>query len=279
MDFYERLKRFMGFHQPQDFNDQSRNLPRSPQNDDRDRYFRYCYISILPRVKCAIFSFETPFHKGPNRNFNVFTDPLEIHKYFEQQMSDMLRSFGFGEFGDGFSHHFEFPQIEEIPQEEYETQSGDLRDQFLKPGFEDAATNGIEEKKDGDVDGKLDIRDWGSVFKGENSVTPYQRQTAPKSYFFGQSVTSKTIKNPDGSVETHHTVRDNQGNEETTITRKMADKEYSVTKRRDKDGKEETIENFVNMDDKEVDTFFPKQPQRVPELDQRSWPFFDRFFK
>lgn len=72
-------------------------------------------------------------------------------------------------------------------------------------------------------------------------------------------------------------MRDSQGNEETTIRRKVDDKEYTITKRRDKDGKEETIENLVNLDEKEVDKFFPKQD--MPQLHQQPWPFFDRFFK
>lgn len=41
---------------------------------------------------------------------------------------------------------------------------------------------------------RLDIKDWGSVFKGESS----QPQMVPKTRFFGQSVTSKTVRNADG---------------------------------------------------------------------------------
>lgn len=75
-------------------------------------------------------------------------------------------------------------------------------------------------------------------------------------------------------METQRTVRDHEGNEETTITRKQGDKEYSIVKKRDKDGKEETIENLVNLDEKEVDRFLPK-----PNVDEGSWSIFDRFFK
>jgi hypothetical protein len=47
---------------------------------------------------------------------------------------------------------------------------------------------------------RLDIKDWGSIFKGENSVTPYHKEVVPRTHFFGQSVTSKTIRNPDGVI-------------------------------------------------------------------------------
>ena len=45
---------------------------------------------------------------------------------------------------------------------------------------------------------RLDMRDWGSVFRGERAMTPYERPERPKTQFFGQSVTTKTVRNPDG---------------------------------------------------------------------------------
>jgi len=38
-------------------------------------------------------------HRG--RHFSVMTDPLEIHSYFEQQLDEMLKNFGFGFGGFG----------------------------------------------------------------------------------------------------------------------------------------------------------------------------------
>ncbi|XP_044268256.1 uncharacterized protein LOC123013647 isoform X2 [Tribolium madens] len=251
MEFYDKIKRFLGLSTRQE----------SPQFDERDRPW--------PEPPHIDDGFETPF-----QSFSMFADPFEMHKYFEQQMSEMLRNFGFHEFGDGFSHNFDLPQlqIEGIPEDESVPKSGNLRDQFLKPGFEKPKRR-IEDKKDEDIDGRLDIKDWGSVFKGESS----QRPVVGKTHFFGQSVTSKTVRNADGSIETHRTVRDNEGNEETTITRISGDKEYSITKRKDKEGKEEIIENLVNLDESEKDKFFPQQ-RKPPELDNKPWPFFDRFF-
>ena len=62
------------------------------------------------------------------RNFTVFTDPLEIHRFFEQQMDDMLRNFGqgFGGLGRGGG------AIRMEPQEEEEGTVGSARDFMLK---------------------------------------------------------------------------------------------------------------------------------------------------
>lgn len=62
-----------------------------------------------------------------DRNFTVLTDPLEIHRFFEQQMDDMLRSFGhgFGGLGRGGG------AIRMEPEEE-EGAVGSARDFMLK---------------------------------------------------------------------------------------------------------------------------------------------------
>lgn len=90
------------------------------------------------------------------------------------------------------------------------------------------------------------------------------------------------------SVEIHKTTRDSQGNEETTITRQMGDKQYTVTTRRDKSGKEERIEDMVNMDEKDIDGFLgiwnrpklppPPSPSHSHDDPNRYFPF-DKYFK
>lgn len=80
-------------------------------------------------------------------------------------------------------------------------------------------------------------------------------------------------------METHRTVRDNEGNEETTITRKIGDKEHTVTKRRDKNGKEEIIENLVNLDEKDLDSFLHKKLPEFQPPDVHKPSIFDKFFK
>ena len=49
-------------------------------------------------------------------------------------------------------------------------------------------------------------------------------------------------------VEEHRTVRDNHGNEEEIVTKKIGDQGYSVTKKRDSIGREEVKEDYTNMD-------------------------------
>lgn len=82
--------------------------------------------------------------------FNVFTNPLEMHRYFEQQMNEFFKQFqfesamDFGNFGLPAS-----PQ--EVPAIEGGNpgSSGSLRDQFLKSGFENRSS-----RVDTDVDKK-----------------------------------------------------------------------------------------------------------------------------
>lgn len=58
-------------------------------------------------------------------------------------------------------------------------------------------------------------------------------------------------------METHTTVRDNEGNEQVTIRKVIGDKEVSITKKRNKNGQEEIIENLVNVDENEKNKFLP----------------------
>ena len=61
------------------------------------------------------------------RSFTVFTDPLEIHRFFEQQMDDMLRSFGQGLGGLGGGG-----AIMMDPSEDDRSSCGSVRDFMLK---------------------------------------------------------------------------------------------------------------------------------------------------
>lgn len=107
--------------------------------------------------------------------FNIFTNPLEMHRYFEQQMNEFMKQFqmedhSFGSFdfpGNcqmakqldhiillvlylGFS---EFPALKDPSQEE--SSSGSLRNRFLKSGYEKAIpADDKNSKVDSDVDGR-----------------------------------------------------------------------------------------------------------------------------
>lgn len=79
--------------------------------------------------------------------------------------------------------------------------------------------------------------------------------TAPPPAFsfrsFGSSMSTRIVRRADGSVEQHKTVRDSEGNEETTVTRQIGDKVHTVVSKRAKDGTEEKTEDIVNMNESE----------------------------
>ncbi|KAJ8961202.1 hypothetical protein NQ318_008885 [Aromia moschata] len=66
-----------------------------------------------------------------------------------------------------------------------------------------------------------------------NSVFGKEQAKAQNSeVFFGQIRNVKTIKHPDGTIETHRTIKDNEGNEEVTVCHKIEDKEYCIIKKK-----------------------------------------------
>ncbi|KAJ8961201.1 hypothetical protein NQ318_008884 [Aromia moschata] len=77
-------------------------------------------------------TFEQPNEDIRTRGFQVFSDPLQMHQYFEHQMNEILKVFGFHGFDNA-----EFNNIPIIEEGKHsEEHSGDLRDQFLKRGYE-----------------------------------------------------------------------------------------------------------------------------------------------
>ena len=66
---------------------------------------------------------------GRRGGFTVFTDPLEIHRFFEQQMDDMLRNFGqgFGGLGGGGAI-----MMDPRSREDDKSSCGSVRDFMLK---------------------------------------------------------------------------------------------------------------------------------------------------
>lgn len=89
------------------------------------------------------------------------------------------------------------------------------------------------------------------LWKNEPSNIGAVQEYKPKRSFqsFGQSMSTRIVKLPDGSVEQHKTVRDSEGNEEITVTRQIGDKKYTVVTKKDKTGAETKIEDLYNMDE------------------------------
>ncbi|XP_056438175.1 HCLS1-associated protein X-1 [Gadus chalcogrammus] len=91
------------------------------------------------------------------------------------------------------------------------------------PKFNDIWTQGPKgrpegRREDGDLDSAVSSGGLDKILTPRPSETPSQ----PRSRSYFQSVIVSKVVKPDGSVEERRTVRDGQGNEETTVTRSGA---------------------------------------------------------
>lgn len=190
-------------------------------------------------------------HGGASSHFgfNVLTDPLEMHRFFEQQMNEMLKSF----------QHWNMPDIfglPNVPAIEYpeERKSTNLRDQVLKPGYTQAKTQ-HDEKVDTDLDAKVRKSGIGSLIK--EGEAPYV-QITPKNPSYGgftsKSIIRRSSRRPDGSVEQEEIVRDSAGNEKRTVTRTIGDQSHIIITESGPDGTKCT-DQFVNIDEDKLNNF------------------------
>ncbi|CAG9772025.1 unnamed protein product [Ceutorhynchus assimilis] len=202
-----------------------------------------------------------PFDDNLARFFSFEEDSFshhfqqQIETFFDREMEEILKSFGMPSFGTS-----KLPSLE--------PHTPDSRDYYLKPNYPN-------EKVDEDVDGKLSVNDLDRFLKNPQKPAPLQKIIPDR--FFNQSVSVKTIRNPDGSFETQKTVTDSEGNQETTVTKKQGEKEYTIIKKRDRDGKEEVHENMINMTEDEKYLFGNKK-NNSNNPSSRS-DLFDKFFK
>ncbi|XP_071440869.1 HCLS1-associated protein X-1 [Hetaerina americana] len=152
--------------------------------------------------------------------FPVLSDPLEIHRYFEQQMEhmqQMLKNFSMFSHSSIFdeSHPKSFGAIESP-----DTGSQSLRDEYLKQS--DGTTPII--RKDADLDSRVGAEGLGGIL---DDPLPEQRIVptipAPKFRFFGESIITQTVRKPDGTVETRTTKKRSDGTEETVVSVQKAD--------------------------------------------------------
>lgn len=74
---------------------------------------------------------------------------------------------------------------------------------------------------------------------------------------------------------------DKNGNKETTVNHKFGEKEYTITTKVDKNGKQEVIENFVNIDENEAKNLMARTNRNDVDLTERDphWNLFEKFFK
>ncbi|XP_075213344.1 uncharacterized protein LOC142319681 [Lycorma delicatula] len=213
-------------------------------------------------------------------SFNVYTNPLEIHRYFEQQMNEMLKNFHmlepFQEFSSFFNSDFnenEFPMIEQSPLDQFSQQfpaiegpnesQKSLREHLLKPEFR--SIESPSDKVDTILDGEVDTKDICRALEKKDSPIPIwtpndsAKSLVPNrdtfSFSSGRSVVTRFVRRADGSTEREEIVKDSDGTETKTVTRSLGDHEYSVTTIKDALGVEKRTENYKNIDPGRLEEF------------------------
>jgi len=199
---------------------------------------------------------ESDDELSERKGFQIFTNPLEMERYFQQQMQELLKSFDhFDEsekiFSDenvrekflkpGFDLYKEnMPVDTDLDDEIYADQLHTLL-QRLSPELEEASSNmktHVETNKNVKKTDEETIWDriHGTIVDKNKPNPPKRNQQLFKKLphprggvfegafqgpkVFRQSVMTQVIRKPDGSSETRRTVRDADGNENTTITKR-----------------------------------------------------------
>lgn len=179
---------------------------------------------------------------------DIFSESFNIHDFFENQINEIFKSFSFSG----------FPTI--VPEPSFDS-TGDnagtqsLRDQFLKDGHQKSKQkNGY--KTDQDLDGKVIFGNLGPILE-ENITEDQQYHEFKKggNLFSSQIQSFKAITLPDGTVQTENVRKDQEGNEEKVVCHQLGIKQYCVIRRKDKYGKDEVTENFINISEEEKEKF------------------------
>ena len=182
-------------------------------------------------------------------SFRVFTNPLEMESFFTEQFDDMLKMFGFGHFaGPGFFrgnvHPGELPFLEEAEEEpgsrEFILKKDDRSGYILPDQLKERRDTEIDQVSPDDLD-KL----YSPDYPKQPKINPWfhEGQDYNRVFSFGQSFSSQTIQMPDGSIEELKTVKDNEGRETITVTKKNNEECLTITTIRHPDGREERHES------------------------------------
>lgn len=280
---------------------------------------------------------DFPSRDGFDFHFSIVTDPLEIHRFFEQQMDDMMRSFtqGFGGFGGGripgqggilgLEDHSDNP--EHFPNNPHHHHHDDndnnldsrsimLKDDAPKSSFVPKTPTGPRIDTDLD-DQAISIGDLSKLFSNKdennsNQIKPFGQNpwfgmngrsgdgSQPFFRSFGSSQSQQTIRRSDGSLETTSTCRDSNGKVTTTVRKQIGDEEHIEITKRESDGAEVKIDEFVNMDatgledfnsrwdgnktkqprysDDHIERYNPRNEMISPPADKLYGSLFDKFF-
>ncbi|KAK9510824.1 hypothetical protein O3M35_005525 [Rhynocoris fuscipes] len=235
---------------------------------------------------------DDEFRHSPSSpfGFQIFTgDVMEMHKYFEQQMDEMLKSFHSSLFGTDL---LELPDSSFVePFHEHKKETGASK--YLKPGYDFNVQDSIA-KKDTDLDGRITSGDLKKLFPNDEETISHV-----PSKVFGQSVITRIIRTSDGKLEEEKRVRGSDGREEVSITRQIGDQKYKViTKKDSQTGVTDTTEELINLDEDKLAEFNKKwggssnaitePPQEPDSLPVRIYPpdngnritkLFEKWFK
>ncbi|KOX67411.1 hypothetical protein WN51_10650 [Melipona quadrifasciata] len=170
------------------------------------------------------------FNKGERNHFDIFSDPLQITRYFESEIENMLNSiFGFdnGANDTGISA-FSFAP----PQRKT------LRDNMLKPNNDQMGL-----KIDTDLDGRVTVDNFSNVW--EECKKPKFEILRPT--IIGRSMRKEYIRKPDGTIEQKQIIKDYEGNQETIVSHQTGDKIHTIITKIDKNGVETKTEDFSDI--------------------------------
>lgn len=178
----------------------------------------------------------------------IFSDSFKIHEFFDKQIYELLKSFS------GISPSFAIFSDFNSTRDSADNQS--LRDQFLKNADKKSKNNNLY-KKDQDLDGEVIFGNLGSLLEGSN-MTDNEQYNGNKEYenfFSSHSQVFKAVTLPNGTIQTETVKKDIQGNEEKVVCHQLGIKQYCVIRTKDRNGKEELTESFININEDEKESF------------------------
>ncbi|XP_014292270.1 uncharacterized protein [Halyomorpha halys] len=172
------------------------------------------------------------------------SDPLEFHKFFEQQIDDIMKRFSSSFFrfdeGDTFGLPDENPgRVEEFihPRNKFFKPSYEHPQGFIKPDS-DIDNESYAPKVFGKLLDKEPVQPPTSPFISRSMVTTHQRKILPNG----------------GIEEKRKSVKD--GKEEVTVSRQMGDLKHVITTIKMPDGSKTKNEEFINFDEGQLGDFY-----------------------
>lgn len=254
MDFWNFVRNIFSRRNSGEF--QNRGFLDDRNNYDGDNFGNQMWSNDV--------DIDSSRHFNGNNHFHIFTDPLQMIKYFESQMDEHIKNFIHGFNNESVDIYTNvFPSL---PSQQKEN----LRDQMLKPNDQ----MGI--KLDTDLDGRITADNFSNVW--DEHSKPKSEVSRP--YIFGRSVRKEYIRESDGTITQKQIVRDNEGNEEITVSHQIGDKIHTIVTKRDKNGVETKMEDFSELP--EYDTSGRRKPflneqTSFLNIDLKSFPW-ENFF-